>query len=99
MGLLKRKKKKVKENPDDKLKSAVDQLISTIEWHGVKLVKAELDESPPHIYINLYKVNLKKSTNETLNLVYWSFWTLIYGKYSKKKFKKHKLKIDYEVIV
>lgn len=89
----------MKEINDEKLTNLSDHVVNTLKFYGVKLVKMELEPNiVPTVYVNLYKKKLKKSVEETLNIVYWVFWSFLYGQYSNKKAKTCKLQLNYNEV-
>lgn len=82
---------------DKTLIELIKKTVDTLSWYGAELVRVDLDSDPiPHVYVNLYKKKLKKSKKETLQIVYWAFWSFFYGAYSPEKEQDYKLILDYQ---
>ena len=63
-----------------KINTAVEQVINTLKFYGVELVRMELkDNRAPFFQVKIIDDLMKRDLNTTLNITYWTLWTLIYG--------------------
>ena len=80
---------------ESKLDLIINSVVDTLKFHGVTIDNIELSpRGIPRISVSISKSKRYKSLDDTLDLVYWTMWILLYGKYDESK-EELKINLDY----
>lgn len=71
---------------DKKLDDIINQVIDTFSFHGVSVTDMTLEpDGTPSFSVSISKQKRYRTLDDTLNFVYWTLWTLLYGEYAEEK--------------
>lgn len=80
------------------LDNAVSQVVNTLKFYGVEIINMEVSEKgPPSFKVQIISSKSKREIKDTLNIVYWSLWSLVYGKYTDEN-KNNKIVLNYKIV-
>lgn len=66
------------------LENLVESVVTTFKFHGVSITGFDLDEEGvPSFSVIISEKKRRKSLEDTLNFVYWTLWSLVYGKHEE----------------
>lgn len=83
---------------DKQINEAINQVVDTLKFNGVTVESFDLSEKGvPQVSIMIDKQKQFRKLEDTLDLAYWSFWTLLYGSYDKEKSERLKLELNYRI--
>lgn len=86
------------ESNEEKLEQIVKSVVDTLKFHGAEIKEMTISRKGiPCFKIRVSQKGVKKSLQDTLDLVYWTLWTLLYGKYDESK-KDLVVGLDYEEV-
>lgn len=68
---------------ENNLDELISKVITTFKFHGVEIKKMKLNKEVPEFDITISKSKKIRDTKEELDFVYWTLWSLIYGKYTE----------------
>lgn len=85
----------VKEDDKEVVEKVVDLVSGTLINMGVTLVGFE-NLSIPTYYVKVDRKKLVESLENTMTAVYWTLWTLTYGKF--QKLDKRRIDLRYEEV-
>lgn len=87
-----------KESSVDNLNEAIQAVVDTFKFHGVSITNMDISGYIPSFDVIVSKSQKIKSLEDTLDFVYWTLWTLIYGKYDKEKFFEKEIELNYKEV-
>ena len=83
---------------DKQINEAINQVIDTLKFNGFTVERFDLsNKGVPQVDILINTQTQFRSLEDTLDLTYWSFWTLLYGPYDEEKSKRLKLNLNYRI--
>ena len=83
---------------DEQINEAINQVVDTLKFNGITVESFDLSEKGvPQVNIMIDKQIQFRKLEDTLDLAYWSFWTLLYGPYDKEKSERLKLELNYRI--
>ena len=86
------------ENIDKQLDDILAKVIDTFAFHGVTITSMDiLPTGKPIFSVTINKQKMYRTLQDTLDFVYWSLWTLLFGEYSEDK-KSLELILNYKEV-
>lgn len=85
-------------NSSERLDEVVQSVIDTLNFQGVTILEMDiLEDDIPYFKVAMSKKKRYRTEQDTLDFVYWTLWSLIYGKYSEDK-SDLKIVLDYKEV-